>query len=261
MMTVPDYRLPTVREAFHLILLTFGLYLVFLMISGSFESKLRLLVLELAIVAPVVFFVRYRGYSSRAVFRWRPVPIRLWMLGIPIGTGLFILTDELNRLIQARIPMQKEILDGLLRDLIAQSRAEAILLFLSVVLVAGLGEEMVFRGFLQGVLERTGNATRAILSAALIFAFLHFNPWWLIEIFILGVLTGVMAWRSASIFPGAAVHMTTNGIALLFLNLHPDRLEWFQPDSLIHPIRIGVAFVMVTGAFLLFWRWTGKESG
>ena len=50
-----------------------------------------------------------------------------------------------------------------------------VLLSLTIVIIAPIGEELLFRGFLQHYLENTWkDVTRAILVSSLFFAFIHF---------------------------------------------------------------------------------------
>ena len=91
-----------------------------------------------------------------------------------------------------------------------------IFLFLSVVIVAPIGEEIVFRGFLQKFLEDYWkDITRAVLVTSLFFAMIHFNPFWTIQIYLLGVVLGFLAWKTKSVFPSIMLHSINNGTAYI----------------------------------------------
>jgi membrane protease YdiL (CAAX protease family) len=71
-----------------------------------------------------------------------------------------------------------------------------------VVLAAPLIEELMFRGFFQRILEyRQGDITKSVLLSAMVFALIHFNPWWIVQIYLMGLFMGYMAWRTDSIWP------------------------------------------------------------
>jgi membrane protease YdiL (CAAX protease family) len=95
----------------------------------------------------------------------------------------------------------------------------AIFLMFGIVVLAPLGEELLFRGFLQKFLEEHWNdVTRAVLVTSLFFAIIHLNPFWLIQIYVLGILLGYLAWRTGSIWAGFILHAANNFMALIFTN-------------------------------------------
>lgn len=99
-------------------------------------------------------------------------------------------------------------------------------LFLLVVLVYPLLEELVFRGLLQGWLRRhwaragpVGGLTWANVCSALAFALTHliYQPWrWAMLVFFPGLIFGFFRDRYDSVWPGVVLHSYYNlGIFLL----------------------------------------------
>ena len=88
-----------------------------------------------------------------------------------------------------------------------------------VLVVAGLGlaapfaEEFFFRGVVQKALSARLPPPRAIVVTALIFSAFHLDPVGFLARFELGVLFGLLAWRSGSIWPGVAAHAANNLLA------------------------------------------------
>lgn len=94
------------------------------------------------------------------------------------------------------------------------------LLFLLVctVLIAPLGEEIIFRGFLfRGWSESPVGALGAILLTSFAWVLIHLpnNPTFLSAIFVLGLMLGWLRWLSGSIFPTTVVHVLTNAVVML----------------------------------------------
>ncbi len=84
---------------------------------------------------------------------------------------------------------------------------------LSVVILAPLAEEMLFRGLLFGAMEsRCGKW--AILGSALAFAMAHFDPYYFVPLVALGGLFGWVRWRSGTIWVSALLHMLNNAFAI-----------------------------------------------
>ena len=92
-----------------------------------------------------------------------------------------------------------------------------VLLFIAVAIIAPIGEELLFRGFFQQVLEKHWkDVTRAILMTALIFSMIHMNPYWFAQIYILGIILGFIAWKTKSVLPALILHGMNNAMAMLF---------------------------------------------
>ena len=252
----PNENLPEVREMFHVVLSIFTLTIIVVLLIGEGEGPFRLLLLESLIFVPALVFVRFKAYDFKTVFRMYPVHPILIVLGILVGLGLSVLADELHLVMQRYLPMRDEIRDALTRTMTFDSNGEFLLLFLGVVLAAGLGEEMLFRGFVQGILERATDVTKGVLYSTLIFTWMHFNPWWTMEIFSLGLFCGVLAWRARSIYPAVAVHMTVNGLSLWLTNMDEVNLNWYLLEGHVHPIWLVLATGFVVVGFILTYRFT-----
>ncbi len=96
-----------------------------------------------------------------------------------------------------------------------------------VVLFAAAVEEIYFRGWLQPVLERQLGTPMAILLAALAFAGLHMmggarSPATLINLFLGGLLFGMLAARGGGVAGAAAAHFTWNWSEQVVLGLDPN---------------------------------------
>ena len=148
--------------------------------------------------------------------RLTPIPRQTALFTLLFSFGLIIVFDEVDRIIQIFIPAPEYILNlnGLLQP---ESVGGFILLFTAVVLIAPLGEELLFRGFLQQFLEEHWkDVTRAILITALFFAVIHMNPYWFVQIYILGITLGFLSWKTGSVLPPLLLHGMNNGGAMVF---------------------------------------------
>lgn len=94
-----------------------------------------------------------------------------------------------------------------------------------IVLLAPIGEELVFRGLLYRLLSRTRlGVPGAILVPAALFAALHLQylGWELAVVFADAVLLGLARWRSGSVLVPIAMHMAGNLFAFIQRVLPPD---------------------------------------
>jgi membrane protease YdiL (CAAX protease family) len=211
------------------------------------ESKWKLLLIEAIVVLPVLGFIYFQRISFKDAFRFQKVDSRILVISMVMGLGLTAVTDEIDRLIQIFFPMNEEIYQLLVDLMTYHSLNEFIILFLAGVVFAAVGEEMLFRGFLQGTLEKKEDITKAIMTTAFVFAVVHFNPWWLIEILILGVLLGVLVWRTGSILPAIVIHGVYNTVSLLMMNASQNKLNWYLWKDHISPwwILLGLGSIVV----------------
>ena len=251
---------PTVRSGFIIVFATLLLMITVEGILGGSQSKEKLLLLESLTIAPVLGYVWIRKFSFRDVFRWHWVDPSLLLVSGLIGLGLTIVADELSRVIQIVLPIPEEVSKLMEAFLVFRSKGEFLIIVLAVVVIAGIAEEMLFRGFFQGTLERVTDVTKAVLITAFVFAFMHLNPWWLVELIIMGVLLGVLAWRSGSIFPSVVVHMVKNSLAVVFANTDTSRLDWYFVEGHISPVWVVLGLGCVVFGFWQFYRLTEKSG-
>jgi membrane protease YdiL (CAAX protease family) len=234
----------------------FSLALIFQLFGFSTMGKWNLLVSGAAMVLPAVTFSIVKRFPFRDAFRWKPVDARLLAAGALIGLGMAPVSDELDRLIQKIVPMSPDILRALESLMRFKSMEELAVLTVALAIVAPVGEEMLFRGILQGTLERNGNVNKAVFSTAFIFTAIHFNPWWAVEILITGVFLGVLAWRTQSIFPCIAVHAVNNALSLAMINIPTQELHGYELKGHVAPYWIVLGAVLVYSGF----KWTYKVT-
>ncbi len=147
-----------------------------------------------------------------------------------------ILSSELDNLLRAVRPMPPA-LGHYLGSLQAPGRTG--LAAVALMLVAGLTEEVIFRGLLLGGLRRVRGARVALLVSAGLFALIHLNPWQFAHAFALGLILGWTFLRTRSLLLCIVLHGASNGLNLLTRQLpwairgfnapHPPAAVWFQP--------------------------------
>ena len=164
--------------------------------------------------------------------------------------GLIILSDEFDRLIQVFMPSPNYIVD--LNNLLQPDSVFGyILLIIAIAIIAPIGEELLFRGFLQQFLEQHWkDITRAILITSLFFSIIHMNPYWFIQIYILGIMLGFLSWKTNSIFPPLILHVLNNGTALLFSFIDLEKNSWYLWNNHVAPWFLLLALALVYRGFV-----------
>jgi len=148
--------------------------------------------------------------------------LMLW--SFVIGLSASVLSDELDRLLNYIIPAP-EFLSEIASALQINSFADFLVLFTGAVVAAAFVEESIIRGFLQSSLERYQDVTRAVIYASLAWTIIHGMLFWAIQIFLVGIVLGLLAWRSNSILPSMIGHATNNAAALFFYNINQEKIK------------------------------------
>lgn len=128
-----------------------------------------------------------------------------------------------------------------------RSWAERVALALGVTLLAPLGEELLFRGYLLRILGARYGALGGLLVTSALFALAHFNPAALIPLFALGCVFGLLRLVSGSLVPALAGHAIQNGVtaAVVLLGL----TEEPQEEATLVP---ALALIAVSAPVALF---------
>uniref|UniRef100_A0A7C2JY58 CPBP family intramembrane metalloprotease n=1 Tax=Schlesneria paludicola TaxID=360056 RepID=A0A7C2JY58_9PLAN len=86
--------------------------------------------------------------------------------------------------------------------------------FLAFAVAPAVCEELAFRGFLLSGFVRGGREKLAIVLSALTFGIMHLIPQQVLNASLLGLVLGLIAVRSRSLWPGVLFHLVYNGLEL-----------------------------------------------
>jgi membrane protease YdiL (CAAX protease family) len=80
-----------------------------------------------------------------------------------------------------------------------------------------------------------------------------------VQIVLLGVILGVLAWKSNSIFPSATVHAINNGIALVAANTSAGEFTFMTWKGHVNPLLLVAAIVVLYVSMVLFYRYSEED--
>ena len=196
------------------------------------------------IILPPMYYLNFKKKSIIDSFRIKPVSINTIINSIIFSIGIIILFDALERVIHQIVPTPDYIID-LGKIMQPESTLGLIFLFLAVVIMAPIGEEIVFRGFLQKFLEEHWkDITKAVLVTSLFFAMIHFNPYWTIQIYLLGVILGFLSWKTKSVIPSIILHSINNGMAFILTVSDEYNINFYLWGNYVSPFFIIVAIYL-----------------
>jgi membrane protease YdiL (CAAX protease family) len=102
---------------------------------------------------------------------------------------------------------------------------EYVLAFVTLIIVAPVFEEILFRGYLYGKIRKVIPAWLAITIVSIVFAAVH-GQWNVsLDVFALSIVLCSLREMTGSIWAGVLLHMCKNGLAFYFLFINPDLLR------------------------------------
>jgi membrane protease YdiL (CAAX protease family) len=192
----------------------------------------QLVNLPFGLIATSLFVFGAAGLACPAAFNLRPLPFA--GLGrVPWGlVGLAFLCGLANLgFANAMMGGLRELLprgwsrmaDDVTRLLAGADPTSRVLIAIGAGVAAPIGEELFFRGWLQGLVSRRFSRLASIVVVAVLFSALHMDPVGFLPRVELGILFGLMRAWTGSLYPAMATHAAHNlaSTALLYLSDDP----------------------------------------
>ncbi|EJW11658.1 Abortive infection protein [Rhodovulum sp. PH10] len=160
------------------------------------------------VVVTLVLAARVCGPAAAYLGLDRP-PLRMVLFGLACVVSLIVLADGATWL------TGRDLVPPVQLVMVRSAQAEGVLplLLVALVLVAPVGEELLFRGFLfRGCARSEIGARITIVAAAIAFAALHVQYDWfgMALVLLAGLLFGWMRWISGSTTLAILLHVVLN---------------------------------------------------
>lgn len=138
-----------------------------------------------------------------------------------------------------------------------------LLAFLVIAVIAGIGEELVFRGLIMRKLFLgTKNIHIAVWVSGFIFAVIHFQFYGILPRMMLGVLFGYLYYWTGNIIVPIFAHIFNNGLAVTLMYLHNINIiktDLESIDKVPLPI-VGFSLLATIGLMFLFKNYMQTKS-
>ncbi len=142
-----------------------------------------------------------------------------------------------------------------------------IVAFIVVAIIPAIGEEWLFRGYLQPLLTKmTGNIHVGVWLAAIIFSAFHVQFFGFLPRLLLGALFGYLFVWSGSLLYAIIGHFINNGLSIIFLYLDQQGMLGFDAESTealpwVAIIPMGIVFVFLLYTFYDYFKRNNFDSG
>jgi membrane protease YdiL (CAAX protease family) len=135
-----------------------------------------------------------------------------------------------------------------------KSPSQLIVAMVVVAVLAGVSEELLFRGVLQNItLRASGNPHVAIWFAAFVFSFIHIQFYGFFPRMLLGALFGYLYYWTKNIWVPMFAHFVNNGFTLLMAYLYSTKaVDVNIEDTKSVPLTMALGSLLLTSLIL---RW------
>jgi len=167
----------------------------------------------LGVLLPGFLIARRFGFSFRRTFSLSlPHPLVL------IASGLMALCSLIPTSLLAELSMHLHPVDpqweNFFQDNLPTTTVEIILAVVTVVAVAPLAEEIIFRGLLHRLTSSMWGAAPAAVVSALVFGIVHGEPWFLFGLIGVGLMLAFIYETTRSVTACWVAHAVHNSISL-----------------------------------------------
>jgi uncharacterized protein len=138
----------------------------------------------------------------------------LWLTSLPLTAWVY----QINSMVPLPDTAQKlyELAEQATKALLQMPTVWDLLANLILIaVIPAIGEELLFRGILQGQLQRRMAPWAAIVVASAIFSFIHFQFDGFLPRMLLGLVLGWAYWRTGRIWVPIVMHFLNNGLIIM----------------------------------------------
>ncbi len=165
------------------------------------------------------YFVMKRNGKTLS-FNMQTRPFHVYLLIFPMMFGMMLIAEFTTSLIPISGPVFGEWYK-IFSEQMESISDDTFTVFLLVSFFAPIIEEILFRGIIQkGLINKGVKPQTAIIVSALVFGLVHFNPWQFIGAFLLGLILGVVYFKTKSLLMPILLHFFNNTIAVILLKFY-----------------------------------------
>lgn len=181
---------------------------------------------ESVILAIALLVMKPFGLKIREVVGKRPdVPGRFWLWALTGALSVGLVANDLTGYLHQVLPRSAASTEALIELLVPKSWGDYCLRIAGAAIMAGIAEEIAFRGLLQGVLTRSLGAVRGLFLATFLFAIMHLDPRMVPGVFLIGLVLGYITLLARSIWISIIAHALTNALAFTAGMLWPESTQ------------------------------------
>lgn len=186
---------------------------------ASLLAEAAILVIALAVMRPF-------GLKIREVVGKPPdVPGRFWIWALIAALSVGLVANDLTGYLHQVVPRSAASTEALVELMVPKSWGDYLLRIACAAIMAGIAEEIAFRGFLQTVLTRNLGAVRGLILTTFLFAIMHLDPRMIPGVFLIGLILGYITLLARSLWISIIAHALINALAFTAGMLWPESAQ------------------------------------
>lgn len=201
--------------------------------------------LYLLTVLPLIISFDYflmRKNGKKLNFNMQSRPFHVYLLIFPMMFGMMMISEYITEL----IPTTGLIFGNLYKfytQALTEITKDNVETIITVVIFAPVLEEILFRGIIQkGLINKGVKPINAIIISALTFGIFHGNPWQFVGASLLGLVLGLVYFKTKSLLMSIFLHAFNNGIsAYLLIKMKTESFSDFFHVSEFVILLIGIS--------------------
>lgn len=197
----------------NLLYLILGFLLIFL---GSYvqgrEVYSGLLITEyLIILLPNLSYLKFKGCSLKKILKLNKISMKQLLIIILIVIFTYPVAVFLNLIVITILSSFGDIIPNSVP--IPKNSLQYLLGLFVIAISPGICEEIMFRGTIMNAYDKLGKK-KSIIYSAILFGLFHFNLQNLLGPIFLGIIFGIIVYKTDSIYSSVIAHLLNNTIAL-----------------------------------------------
>lgn len=224
------------------------------MLSSGFQLIAYVLSLGLPILFFDLFVTRPQGFKLN--FNFSSKPVLTYIQVFLMMFGMMLISEFLTNLIPTKGPIFGDLYLKFMAQMNSISIDHAAMLIM-VAILAPIFEEILFRGIiLKAMLNKGVSPKKAIVFSSLIFGAVHGYPWQFLGAFLLGLVLGLVYWKTKSLLMSMLLHSFNNFIAAMLIIFTKD--ETFTQSFGVPEIYILALGLIIFGLSYYFFMHKNK---
>ncbi len=214
------------------------------------------------LLIPTLILIRFQSKNILKFVRMKPIGLPE-VVFITVGViaaqqflqGYLVLQDmiQLPEAVQPFVDTVRKSIEEMYRTLVmVHTVPELLFVIIVVALVPAISEEFLFRGLVQRNFEYSFGLAGGAVVAGIIFALYHLNPFSLVPLMALGIVFGLLVYKTGSILAAILAHFINNVTAVV--SVYYRREEILLPSE-TDPSISTTLLVMLLSGFVAIGCW------
>jgi len=201
----------------------------------------------------VYYFAVMKPQKQAFKFNYSAKRISLFLPALLMFIGMAVVAEAVIGLIPTQGGFWEKWYQEISEALLGKFEKYPVVTIFMVGIIAPFFEETFFRGFiLKGLLNNNMKPEKAIAISALIFGVFHLNPWQMVGGFLLGLILGLVFYKTGTLFAGIIIHAINNLLNIAIYSQYGDkRIPEILNISKTLYFSIGLALLLIFGYLYL----------